>query len=182
MNPVHTRLRSILVVSAALMALARGSDALASATATLDLEGLSTRADHIVVGQVELMDSHFLAPGSQRIVTDATLVTERNVLGASTGSRFVVRRLGGEVGKVGQLVYSEASYFVGERVLLFAAERQGAFFAVGMAQGAVPIGDDEAGVTRVQHTPTLPAGVVTGRRVDDVLDEVRASLDRNARK
>lgn len=172
---------SALLVLGALVLPHLTPDAMASSVMTLDLDGLSARAERVVVGHVEKMESHFLVPGSQRIVTDVTLVVERAVIGDPAATRFVVRHLGGEVGKLGQLVSGEASYFVGERLVLFAAERQGSYFAVGMAQGVLPIHDDDAGVAYVTspHRKT-GGGRVTGdaRTVDDLVDEVSASVAR----
>lgn len=175
--------RFFLAFCGALLGPAMARDTFASSVAALDLDALSTRADRIVVGQVVKIDPHFVAPGSPRIVTDVTLRAEQNVLGGdSSADRIVVRHLGGEVGRVGQMVYGEATYFVGERVVLFAAERQGSFFAVGMAQGVLPIAQDAAGVARLQPRPAPAAWAVPGRRVDDLLAEVRGYLNRKARK
>jgi hypothetical protein len=173
--------------AAALLLSALATNAMASSVVQLDLETLSARADRVVVGHVEKMQSHFLAPGSQRIVTDVTLVVEQPVLGDPAATRFVVRHLGGEVGKVGQWVSGEASYHVGERLVLFAAERQGAFFAVGMAQGVLPIRDDAAaGVARVKSPRRASAAVSDGtsemRSVDDLVDEVRTLVARKGTK
>ena len=130
------------VAFAVVAAVAPARQAGASSVVHLDLASLSARAERIVVGHVEKMESHFVAPGSQRIVTDVTLVTEQNVLGPHAATRFVVRRLGGEVGQLGQIVQGEANYSVGERVVVFAAERQGSFFAVGMGQGVLHVYED----------------------------------------
>lgn len=180
MQPARTFVRGIPALLLAVVTPA----ASASSVARLDLELLSARADHIVVGHVEKMESHFLAPGSQRIVTDVTLVTEQNVLG-DAASRFVVRRLGGEVGHVGQIVHGEASYAVGERVVLFAAKRQDAFFSVGMAQGVLHVYEDAAGVSRVRTVALEPSRrrmLPEGRPVADLVDEVRALVARKGTK
>ena len=178
--PTSRRLHvSALLVLGALLLPLRASDAMASSVLPLDLDGLSTRAERVVVGHVEKMESHFLAAGSQRIVTDVTLVVERPVLGDPAATRFVVRHLGGEVGKLGQLVSGEASYFVGERLVLFAAQRQGAYFAVGMAQGALPIHDDAAGVPCVTSPRRkVSSGRIAAdvRTVEDLVDEVSATM------
>ncbi|MDB4994697.1 MAG: hypothetical protein JWM74_2129 [Myxococcaceae bacterium] len=142
-------------------------DAAASSIEPLDVEALSARADRILVGHVDSVESHFIAPGSRYIVTDVTLTTERSVLGGAPSNHFVVRHLGGAVGKLGQLVYGEASYRVGETVILFASERQGAFFAVGMAQGVMHVYVDSAGIRRASSN---------GRPLDEVLDRARAAV------
>jgi hypothetical protein len=148
-------------------------DAEASSVAPMDIEGLATRADRILVGTVEKAESHFLAPDSHYIVTDVTIRIEQRIFGGADTGRFVVRYLGGEVGKLGQRVYGEASYTVGERVLLFATLRQGSFYAVGMSQGVLHVYDD-AGVPRLRN--------LRGRSFDDVLDEARYCALRRARE
>lgn len=159
--------------------------ALGTTLVKMDLEALSATADRILVGTVERVDSHYLAPGSQYIVTDVILRSERNLLGVPEGSRFVVRHLGGAVGEIGQRVYGEASYRIGEQVLLFAAERQGSYYSVGMAQGALHVYRDTAGVLRVEpHLdgaefigPTV-AAASTAHTLDEVMTKVRSYLSR----
>lgn len=170
---------AVVALTSAMLVPTLTTEARASSVAELDLETLSARADRVVVGHVEKMESYFLA-GSARIVTDVTLVAERPVLGDPSASRFVVRHLGGEVGKVGQLVSGEASYRVGQRLVLFAAKRQGAFFAVGMAQGVLPIRDDHSGVAKVEAPRSKAAPKL--RTVDDLVDEVALLVARKAVK
>jgi hypothetical protein len=140
-----------LFVSTLLFATPR--PAVASSIAPMDLDALSVGAERILIGTVEKVESHFISPKNRYIVTDATIVVERNVLGVTAGERFVVRHLGGEVGKVGQRVVGEASYRPGERVLLFAVARQGSYFALGMGQGVLHL---------------------DGKKLDDVVERVRA--------
>jgi hypothetical protein len=159
---------SVLVAS---LSVGGGKTAAASSTAPLDLEALAVSSEVIVLGRVEASDSHVIAPGSRYIVTDVTIATEQRLLGESEPDRFVVRYLGGEVGKLGQRVFGEASYRVGERVVLFAVRRQGAFYALGMSQGVLHVHDDAGGVARVG------AGAAS-RRLDDVLEQVRSLVAR----
>lgn len=165
----------------------------ASATSltALDLPTLSHGADRVLLGTVERVDSHFLGDGGSYIVTDVTIRCERELLGVPAGSRFVVRHLGGVVGELGQRVHGEASYRAGEQVLLFAKERGGAFFSMGMAQGAMHVFSDSRGVLRVdvaldQAELIAPAGQAipseSGRPLDDVLSAVRSLLAERARQ
>jgi hypothetical protein len=159
----------------------------ASSLSAMSLQALSANADRIVVGTVEKSEAHFVSSNSRYIVTDVTVRSERNLLGVPEGSRFVVRHLGGVVGELGQRVFGEASYRVGEQVLLFAAERQGSFYALGMAQGALHVYRDSAGTARVETqlagaelvsangAPLAPAAAAaTGRSLDEVIAEVRS--------
>lgn len=159
-----------LSLGAALFCPALSNDAAAYPMIQLDLDSLSLRADHIVMGTVEKIDSHFLAPGSTYIVTDVTINVENRLMGESRSSRFVVRRLGGEVGKIGQIVYGEANFKLRDQVLLFAAERQGVFYTVGMAQGVMSIYVDPKGIQRVKGV------VVAGHKLDDVVERVRKTV------
>lgn len=106
----------------------------ASVVTQLRLEELARRADHAFVGTVEAVNPHFL-DHSSLIVTDVQIRCTEGLWGVPAGSVFTVRHMGGEVDGWGQKVFGEASYRVGEEVVLLAEPRQGHFFAVGMAQG-----------------------------------------------
>jgi hypothetical protein len=187
MKPCSLSLRTVRRVAAMAMAasiavgLALASDAGASSMVRMDIETLSAGADSIFVGTVEKTDAHFLSPSSRYIVTDVTLVTEEFLAGPAASSRFVIRTLGGEVGRLGQRVFGEASYRAGERVMVFAVQRQGVSYTLGMAQGVMHVENDEHGVARISN-PRLDATLlghattvsVDGRRLDDVVDQVRS--------
>lgn len=110
----------------------------ASVLTKLSLGDMAGRADRALVGTVEEVRSRFVGDGGY-IVTEVRIRCTRELLGVPAGSVFTVTHLGGEVGEIGQKVFGEASYQVGQEVLLLAEERVGAFFAVGMAQGALHI-------------------------------------------
>lgn len=114
----------------------------ASVLVKLSVEELVSRADYSLVGTVEGLTSYFWGGGNS-IVTDVRIRCTQEVFGVPVGSVFVVRHLGGETGKIGQKVFGEASYRVGEEVLLLAEKRNGAFFSVGMAQGVMHIKRDQ---------------------------------------
>ena len=178
-----------LLLTASLGFALTSATAQASSMLGMDLEMLSAGADRILVGRVEKTESRFLSRASKYIVTDVTVVTERQLLGAPASSRVVIRQLGGTVGKLGQRVFGEASYNVGERVMLFAVRRQGVFYTLGMAQGVLHIHADEQGVARIENGSVQaellgPASraVVQGRRLEDVVSRVRSLVARRARK
>lgn len=110
----------------------------ASVLTKLSLGDMAGRADRALVGTVEEVRSRFLGDGGY-IVTEVRIRCTRELLGVPAGTVFTVTHLGGEVGEIGQKVFGEASYQVGQEVLLLAEERVGAFFSVGMAQGALHI-------------------------------------------
>ena len=124
--------------------------AAASVLAKLTLADMAQRADRALVGTVEDVHPHFLGDGGY-IVTDVRIRCTRELLGVPAGTVLTVRHLGGEVGELGQKVFGEASYRVGEEVLVLAEERSAAFYAVGMAQGALHIERDaQSGERRVR--------------------------------
>ncbi len=155
----------------------------------MDLEALSAGADSIFVGTVEKTDAHFLSPSGRYIVTDVTLVTETSLAGPATSGRFVVRTLGGEVGTLGQRVFGEASYHANDRVMVFAVQRQGVSYTLGMAQGVMHVENDEHGVARIKN-PQIDANLIgpaspvstEGRRLDDVVTQVRSLVAARVRR
>ncbi len=129
-----------------LAGLPRNADA--TVLTKLTLEDMTARAEHVLLGRVEKIASR-LAPGHDGlIVTDVTIRCTRSIRGVSDGALLQVRHLGGTVGELGQKVFGEASYQVGEEVVLLAEQREGSFYAVGMAQGKLHV-DRSSGSPRV---------------------------------
>jgi hypothetical protein len=161
----------------------------ASATvlAQLSLSDMAARSAHVLVGTVEQLRPQLL-PGQGVIVTEVTVRCTRSLRGVREGQILTVRHLGGTVNGIGQRVFGEASYRVGEEVLLLAEERSGSFYAVGMAQGALHI-DRSSGAPRV-HVQLegaellAPSGQVVaqpaaeGAPLDQVVAELAALLAR----
>ncbi len=166
------------------------SPAGATTLLAMDLPTLSGRADRVLLGTVEKVESHYLGDSRSYIVTDVTIRCERELLGVPAGSRFVVRHLGGSVGELGQRVHGEAAYRVGEQVLLFASQRGGDYYALGMAQGAMHVYRDERGIARVdvqlgEGELVAPSGQPlaaspAGRTLDEVLAQVQSLLQSRA--
>lgn len=125
-----------------------GSTARASVLTKLSLEDMTARAEHVLLGRVERIDSKFVQGHSGLIITEVQVRCQRSIRGAKEGSLITVRHLGGVVGELGQKVFGEASYQVGEEVVLLAEPREGALYAVGMAQGKLHI-DRSTGSPRV---------------------------------
>jgi hypothetical protein len=134
----------------------------------MDVDALGTWADAILVGTVESTEAHFASSANRTIVTDVTIRADAGIFGVPDGSRFVVRHLGGEVGAMGQRVFGEASFHPGERLLLFAVERRGAYWALGMSQGVWPVTRDDAG----HEVVVEPTGAL--EKLDDVVGHVQA--------
>ncbi|HEY3500757.1 MAG TPA: hypothetical protein VGK73_38965 [Polyangiaceae bacterium] len=100
--------------------------------------------------------------GARRIVTETRARVEELVAGADPESSEVIfHTLGGQVGKIGQLVEGEADLVLRETSLLFGRRIEQAVFSVAaMAQGHYPLAT-ERGERIVRPSPNLP--VLLGR-------------------
>lgn len=186
------RLCTRLALGLLLLACAPGGpgnplDASATVLRQLTLSEMAARSAHVLVGTVEQTRSQLL-PGQGLIVTDVTIRCTQGMRGVRDGQLLTVRHFGGTVDGVGQRVFGEATYRVGQEVLLLAEERNGSYFAVGMAQGAMHI-DRTSGTARV-HVPLdgvellSPSGQLVekttaeGAPLDQVLAQLQALLAR----
>lgn len=118
----------------------------------LELEELTAEADRIVLGRV-LFSESFLHPDGQ-IGTWHRIEVEREIRGNAADEReVIVETLGGQIGDISMRVEGEASFRVGERVLVFV--RGGgpytAFRPVGMGQGVLRV-RMEQGVETVRQS------------------------------
>lgn len=153
----------------------------ASMLTQLGLEELAHRADRALVGTVEAVNAHYL-DHSSLIVTDVQIRCTQELLGVPAGSVFTVRHMGGEVDGWGQKVFGEASYRVGEEMVVLAETRGAHFFAVGMTQGALHVAT-QAGEKRVRLSlsgatlqpiyGTKPPTPIEGMSLQDVLTQLR---------
>lgn len=169
------------------VALHEGS-AHASLVEALDLAALVAESEQVVVGRVLSQTSRYDERG--RIVTDTALQVEETLKGdQAPGAAILVRRLGGVVDDIGMRVAGEASFTVGESVLLFGARlRSGSVMrTVGMAQGAIRIVEKNGerwaqsaagGVSAVRRDPhgrlkSANLAVPAPRKLDELLGEIR---------
>lgn len=150
LGPCRRGLR-LLYASLLLSLLCLGSAARATSLMRLGLESMAVRAHCIAYATVEEVRARFAdgAGAGGTIVTDVRLRVRRGLLGAADGELITIQHLGGVVGEIGQLVHGEASYRVGEEVVVLLARRPGGLFAVGMSQGALHVRRDAGGVQRV---------------------------------
>lgn len=127
----------------------------ASATTMLSvgLPELTRSADTIVQGTVRRVESRWSGDG-RRIVTDVELQVSEALKG-QPGNSVLVTQSGGRVGDLGQKVSGEASFALGEEVVVF-LERRGVqgFRVLGMAQGKYQVQRSPDG-TRVMAVPDL---------------------------
>ena len=117
--------------------------ALASVILPLSLDELIDRADVVVHGKVVAQDS---AWEGGRIVSRSRVRVEGALKGAP-GREVVLRSQGGVVDGIGQKVYGEASFAVGEELVVFGRHLGAELRAVGMAQGKFRV-VTELGVAR----------------------------------
>jgi hypothetical protein len=169
------------------IALAIGArSAHASLVEALDLAALVAESEQVVVGRVVSETSRYDERG--QIVTDTALQVEETLKGdRAPGAAIVVRRLGGVVDDIGMRVAGEASFSVGESVVLFGARFRagGALRTVGMAQGAIRVVEkngerwaQSSGVAAVRRDArgrlkSAPLAVPAPRRLEDLLGEIR---------
>lgn len=106
----------------------------------LELDELVAEADRIVLGHVLLSESFLRSNG--QIWTWHRIGVERAIRGsAAAQDEVIVETMGGQIGEIGMRVEGEATFQVGERVLLFVhgGGAYKAFRTVGMGQGVMRI-------------------------------------------
>ncbi len=118
----------------------------------LELEELTQKADRIVLGRV-LFSESFLHQNGQ-IWTWHRVAVDQEIRGrAPDEQELIIETLGGQIGDIGMRVEGEATFSVGERVLVFASGGgpYSAFRTVGMAQGVMRV-RSERGVDTVHQS------------------------------
>jgi hypothetical protein len=118
----------------------------------LELEELTAEADRIVLGRVLFSESFQRRDG--QIWTWHRIEVEREIRGnAPDEDEVIVETLGGQIGEIGMRVEGEASFQVGERVLVFVhgGGPYTAFRTVGMGQGVMRV-RREKGVETVRQS------------------------------
>ncbi|MBT8454403.1 MAG: hypothetical protein KJO40_20740 [Deltaproteobacteria bacterium] len=118
----------------------------------LELEELVAEADRIVLGRVLLSESFLRSDG--QIWTWHRIAVERGIGGSAPAEdEVIVETMGGQLGEIGMRVEGEASFVVGERVLVFVdgGGPYKAFRTVGMGQGVMRV-RREHGVDTVRQS------------------------------
>lgn len=150
----------------------------------LDTQGLTARADRVVLGIVESQESRWSADHSV-IFTEAKVRVTKSYKGASQpGDVVIVRREGGSADGIGMRVFGAANFTVGEELIVFLEERGAATWTVGMAQGKLNVVTGSDGIKRVapnlagvawEHAPDAKArAAMQPRRLDDVEREIQS--------
>jgi hypothetical protein len=97
------------------------------------------------------------AEGGKRIVTYHRVQVQANVVGDGE-QEIWVRRLGGVVEGVGQIVHGAATLRTGQPMMLFLAKRtDGTFSVIGMDQGCFPVTIDKDKKVRIARRPLTHA-------------------------
>lgn len=178
-----------------LAALVVASPAEGSIVKGLELEELVAHADRIVLGRVLFSESFQRADGT--LGTWHRIGVERDVRGGAVDdSEVIVETMGGRIGEIGMRVEGEASFAVGERVVVFmkGGGPYAAFRPVGMAQGVmrVRVKQGVETVTQSREGLMLVRRNAQGRlekslgalpqseRLDAFLSRVRALAEQNA--
>ena len=118
----------------------------------LELEELAAEADRIVLGRVLFSESFLRRDG--QIWTWHRIEVEREIRGnAPDADEVIVETMGGKIGEIGMRVEGEASFQMGERVLVFVhgGGPHTAFRTVGMGQGVMRV-RREKGVDTVRQS------------------------------
>jgi hypothetical protein len=134
------------------LALLSAAPADGSVVEGLELEDLASEADRILLGRVLFSESFQRRDG--QIWTWHRIEVEREILGNAPDEReVIVETMGGQIGEIGMRVEGEASFQVGERVLVFVhgGGPYTAFRTVGMGQGVMRV-RREKGVDTVRQS------------------------------
>jgi hypothetical protein len=118
----------------------------------LELEELAGEAERIVLGRVLFSESFLRRDG--QIWTWHRIAVERGIGGsAPADDEVIVETMGGQIGEIGMRVEGEATFAVGERVLVFihGGGPYKAFRTVGMGQGVMRV-RRENGVDTVRQS------------------------------
>ena len=94
-----------------------------------EIQELLDQASYVLVGNVVKIESNW-NPQKTQIYSDATISVEEVLRGDDVSNQVVVQYLGGEVEGLGQIVSSEASFTLGERVEVYLTTCQEGKFSV----------------------------------------------------
>jgi hypothetical protein len=136
----------------------------ASVIEKISVARLQEDAEVIVIARV--LSSRSVTRGGT-IQTETQLAIERSWRGPEKGT-LVVRTAGGSANGLTLLARGEASFPVGQKVLVFLYRSGSAYHPVGMFQGVWLVGAPERGVRSIDKTP--PTQDISLDRMDRVKD------------
>lgn len=159
----------------------------------MSIDFLAQRASRVVVAMpVDDISVWEEAEGGKRIVTYHRVQVQANVLGDGD-QEIWVRRLGGVVEGVGQVVHGAATLRTGQPMMLFLAKRaDGTFSVVGMDQGCFPVTIDKDKKVRIgrralSHAPVpskrilRPASALEGMSFEEAKQSILEARRRHAK-
>lgn len=159
----------------------------------VSIDALALRAQRVVVATpADSMSTWESSDGGNRIVTYHRMQVQSDIVGGGD-SEVWVRRLGGVVGKVGQLVHGAAPLRTGQTVLLFLAKRpDGTFSVIDMEQGCFPVIKTKdnrvmVGPRRFAHAPVpsrlreRPASTLEGLSIEEATHVIVEAKKRHAK-
>lgn len=159
----------------------------------ISIDFLAQRANRVIVAMpVDDMSVWEEAEGGKRIVTYHRVQVQADVVGEGD-QEIWVRRLGGVVEGVGQIVHGAATLRTGQPMMLFLAKRtDGTFSVIGMDQGCFPVAIDKdkkvkIGRRRLSHAPlpsnriAHPASALEGRSFEDAKQMILEARKRHAK-
>jgi hypothetical protein len=185
-----TRRDTLALIGAGGLALSLYPRQAAATTAlAVSLDELVARSGKIFFGRPLTAHSRWVDLGAGRRIVTYTTVQVEEPLEGELEAQYVVRTLGGKVGKVGQLVHGEAHLRIGEDNLIFLRKnRDGAHVVTARAQGQYPLHKDERGTRRLRRSPRLAhlvgkdksaAHVLVGRTIAEARQLVLDALGKS---
>jgi hypothetical protein len=126
-----------------------------SVARAVPLEALTTRSQHVVLGEPLDAYSVWERVGGRRHIVTYTRVRAHELLAGTDPKvdELLVRTLGGQVGELGELVHGEAVLRVGHRSVVFVMPSRDALAVTAMAQGHYPLLRDTVGAERLRRSP-----------------------------
>jgi hypothetical protein len=152
-----TRRNALVLLGAGGLALTAGlREAHATTALAVSLDELVSRSRGVFFGRPLDAHSRWESIGGGRRIVTYTRVQVQEPLEGELEAEYLVRTLGGKVGKIGQLVHGEALLRAGEdNLLFFRTTRDGAHVITARAQGQYPLIADERGTRRLHRSPRV---------------------------
>lgn len=148
--------RSWLTALGAALVLPWSRSAHATTARAVGLPELVRTSSLVLSGVARSATCTWESVGKQRRIVTYTVVSVDEALLGEPGAEVLVRTLGGQVDKIGQIVHGEATLTLGERAVLFLEPiASGALRVTAMAQGHYPLRADAHGELRLQPSPSL---------------------------
>jgi hypothetical protein len=188
MVKVLTRRDALTLLGATTLGITLAPQPAGATTArAITLPELVTRSGQIFFGRPLEASSRWEDVGSGRRIVTYTRVQVEEPLDGDAEQEYLIRTLGGKVGRVGQIVHGEALLRIGEDNLVFVRQhRNGSHVVTARAQGQYLLRADDRGTRRLERSPRVAnlvneqdsaAHVLVGRTVSEARRLVRDALE-----